>query len=254
MIDNEMATTKFGALTVWAKEDGNSYYGYRLYNMTSSFQIPLIVSSQKYWETMMSRLYYEDCYGMSHFRLVYESPGMYYVSTKVGDLTSYQSGSGSVVPFIEQMYSGGPPIFLNTGDNYTDALNAYASTVNPYLIDQSTAKQFFYDSRPPAKYVKTFQVVNGATITGTAPAGSEVKSTIKLGINQRSFNYTQSATADAHGVYSMIVPYASDAMKGDNYSSDVSPLSEYTISFGDTTMAVAVPEKAVMNGETVTVA
>jgi hypothetical protein len=42
-------------------------------------------------------------------------------------------------------------------------------------------------------------------------------------------------------------------MKGEGYSSDVTPLSQYIISYGNTTRTAAVPEHAVINGETVNI-
>jgi dolichyl-diphosphooligosaccharide--protein glycosyltransferase len=113
--------------------------------------------------------------------------------------------------------------------------------------------QFIYDSRPPVKFVKTYEVVNGATLHGTAPAGSIVTAAVGLSIDGRNFTYTNTATADANGAYAITVPYASEPMQGSNYSSDVKPVSSYTVSYGNTTTTVNVPESAVQNGETIQV-
>jgi dolichyl-diphosphooligosaccharide--protein glycosyltransferase len=250
MIDNDMATGKFYAINVWAGKDYNLYYDVKYLNLTSSYTVPLLITSDKYRETMTSRLYYDDCDGMSHFRLVYESPGAYYVSTKVADLDSYQQGG--VVPFVEQ-YPSGSPVFLTASGNYSEDYIAYEATVSPYPVNQGSMAQFFYDSRPPVKYVKTYEVVKGATLHGTAPAGSLVTAAVNLSIGERPFTYTQSATADANGAYTITVPYASEPMKGVNYSSDVKPLSKYTVGYGNTTMTVDVPEQAVQNGGTIEV-
>ncbi len=255
MIDNAMATGKFYAINVWADivndKFSAKYYELKYLSLPSSITVPLMVNSEGYRETMTSRLYYDDCDGMSHFRLVYESPGYYYVSTKVGDLNSYKQGS--VVPFIDQQYPGGPPIFIGVSTNYSESYNAYQLTVDPYPTSQDSMAEFFYDSRPPVKFVKTYEVVKGATLHGTAPAGSNVTAAINLSIGGRTFTYQHTATADANGEYSLIVPYASDSMSGAGYSSDVKPVSDYTISFGDTTKTVTVPERAIQGGETITV-
>ena len=254
MIDNPMAEGKFGAINVWVGIDYSNYYSVKYLNMTSSYSVPIVVTSNQYWSTMTSRLYYDDCNGMDHFRLVYESPGYYYVSTKQAYLSEYQAGS--VVPFTDQQYSGGPPIFIGQPTtNYSEAYEVYQATVNPYPATQDgTMSQFFYDSRPPVKYVKTYEVVKGATLTGSAPAGSQVTASVNLTIGARNFTYTHSATADANGVYSITVPYASEPMQGDDYSSDVKPLSKYTVSYDNTTKIADVPERAVQNGETIQVA
>lgn len=251
MIDNAMAMGKFYPINVWADINYDKYYSVKYLNLTSSYSVPLLVTSDEYWNTMMGRLYYGDCDGMSHFRLVYESPGYYYVSTKMGFLDSYQQGG--VVPFIEEQYQGGPPLFIGVSTNYTESYMAYQLTVNPYPASESGMSQFYYDSRPPVKYVKTYEVVKGATLRGTAPSGSLVTASVNLTIGERNFTYSNSATADANGMYAITVPYASELMQGDNYSSDVRPLGKYTVSYGNTTMTVDVPERAVQNGEVIEV-
>jgi oligosaccharyl transferase (archaeosortase A-associated) len=243
MIDNQMATGKFQAIQKWVNDE--QYWNAQVVlNLSSTYQVPLIVDSSKYKSSMMSRLYYDDCNGMSHFRLVYESPGDYYVSTKLADLNQYQQGYVGV-PYSAQ--------YLISSDNYSEMFDKYANTIGPAMVYADDYSQFVYDSRPPVKFVKTYEVVKGATITGSAPANSTVTASVKLGIASRTFNYTQSTTADANGKYAMIVPYATDAMKGDGYTSDVTPLSQYTLTSGNTTTTVAVPERAVANGETIQV-
>jgi dolichyl-diphosphooligosaccharide--protein glycosyltransferase len=244
MIDLEMATTKFGAITVWANEPYSSYYTLAGFNLTGGYTVPLLVDSSKYNSTMMSQLYYNDANGMNHFRLVYESPGDYYVHTNLANLEAYQPNGNSYVPFNEVW-----PHYTN----YSEAYGLYNASITPSPISTSGWAQFIYDSRPPVKYVKTYEVVKGATLHGTAPAGSKVTASVGLGIGERTFTYVGSATADANGSYAITVPYASEPMKGDNYSSDVSPLGKYTVSFGNTTMTVDVPEQAVQNGGTVEV-
>jgi dolichyl-diphosphooligosaccharide--protein glycosyltransferase len=239
LIDNPMATGKFGAIETWA--DDTSYWlqlkGFNL----SGYTLPLAADSDKFGSSMMSRLYYGDGDNMSHFRLVYQSPGAYYVSTKLGDLAAYATG-GQYVPFAQ--------VSFNPSENYSRQNILYQSTVNPSQAP-GTPTQFFYDSRPPVKYVKAYEVVKGAAITGHAPAGSRVTAAVNLGIGDRAFTYTRSAIAGEDGLYTLTVPYATDAMKGEGYSSDVTPLSLYVISYGDTTKTVAVPEQAVTGGMTV---
>jgi dolichyl-diphosphooligosaccharide--protein glycosyltransferase len=236
-----MATGKFGAIETWA-DDTADWLQLEGFNI-SGYTLPLAVDSDKFANSMMSRLYYDDGDNMSHFRLVYQSPGAYYVSTKVGDLAAYGTG-GQYVPFTQ--------VSFNPSENYSLQNLLYQSTVNPSQAP-GTPTQFFYDSRPPVKYVKAYEVVKGAAITGHAPAGSRVTATVSLGIGDRTFTYTRSAIAGEDGRYTLTVPYATDAMKGEGYSSDVMPLSEYTISYGNTTKTLAVPEQAVAGGMTIVV-
>jgi dolichyl-diphosphooligosaccharide--protein glycosyltransferase len=244
MIDLEMATTKFPAIGVWANEPLASYYTLAGLNLTSSYSVPLIVDSPKYNSTMTSQLYYNDCNGMKNFRLVYESPGNYYMNTKHAYLDAYDPNYYNYVPFEDN--------YLQSS-NYSEAYNWYSNSRVPMAIQQNSMAEFIYDSRPPVKYVKTYEVVKGAAIHGTAPAGSNVTATVSLKIGERPFTYTGSATADANGAYTITVPYASEPMQGDHYSSDVTPLTKYTVSYGNTTKTVDVPERAVQNGETIEV-
>ncbi len=245
MIDLEMATTKFGAITVWAKEDYSSYYAPAEFGLTSTTSVPILVDSPKYNSTMMSQLYYNDANGMNHFRLVYESPGDYYVYTKYAYLDQYQQNSYNYVPFVDNWPHDA---------NYSSMYGLYNASIKPFPTTQDgTWAQFIYDSRPPVKFVKTYEVVKGATLHGTAPAGSAVTASVGLGIGDRTFTYTGKATADANGSYAITVPYASEPMKGTNYSSDVKPLGQYTVSYGNTTTTVDVPEQAVQNGGTIEV-
>jgi oligosaccharyl transferase (archaeosortase A-associated) len=245
MIDLEMATTKFGAITVWANEPFSSYYTGAAFNLTAGYSVPLLVDSPKYNSTMMSQLYYNDANGMNHFRLVYESPGDYYMYTKYAYLDEYKPDTYSYVPFVDN--------WPRQAD-YAGLYQLYNASIKPYPANnQGTWAQFIYDSRPPVKFVKTYEVVKGATLHGTAPAGSAVAASVGLNIGARNFTYTGKATADANGSYAITVPYASEPMKGVNHSSDVTPLGQYTVSYGDTMKTVDVPEQAVQNGGTIEV-
>jgi oligosaccharyl transferase (archaeosortase A-associated) len=242
MIDNAMATGKFYAITVWA-QDKDGWYTTAPLQVSQGVNVNIDQDSDKYRSSMMSRLYYDDCNGMSHFRLIYEGTGPYYVSTKVGDLSQYQQGY-PYVPFTDATFT--------PSEDYTQEYNLYRATVNPSSMGQDSLV-FYYDSRPPVKSVKTYEVVKGAIIKGSAPAGSNVTASVNLGVGRHNFTYTQTAVAGADGTFAMTVPYPTEAMKGDGYSYDVTPLSNYTITYGDTTKTVAVPEQAVMSGRPVNV-
>ncbi|MFC5368566.1 STT3 domain-containing protein [Salinirubrum litoreum] len=79
---------------------------------------------------------------------------------------------------------------------------------------------------------RAFEVVSGATITGSVEAGSEVvaETTVTLAPTDREVTYETATTADG-GTFSLTVPYP----------------GEYTVA-GET---VTVPESAVFDGETV---
>lgn len=101
-------------------------------------------------------------------------------------------------------------------------------------------------------YVKTFEYVEGATITGTAPAGQTVTIDNTIETNQgRSFTYSQSATSD--GTYSFTVPYSTQGPIPGETQFAVRPAGPYTISYSNTTQQVSVSELDVLNGNVIEV-
>jgi dolichyl-diphosphooligosaccharide--protein glycosyltransferase len=236
MIENRDANGYIGAISVWAKDEDGWYTtkAYQLYKNRDPVSLPVV--SQRYEQSMLSRLYYQDCANMSHFRLVYESPGNYVVNIKLLNLKT-----------------GTIDMDQSLGDsNYSVAYGQYLSAIDPALAS-SDGSLIAYDARPPEKWVKTFEVVDGVRITGKAEPGVNVTASLPLSIGERTFTYTQAGVADSTGSYSLMVPYATEAMNGINYSSDVKPLGKYTVAAGNSTVLVDVPEHAVQNGETISV-
>jgi hypothetical protein len=112
---------------------------------------------------------------MDHYRLVYESPGSYYMSTKCAYLNACDPEVYSYVP-INNVY----PSY----SDYAEAWGWYNRSITPYpASNDGTMAQFIYDSRPPVKFVKTYEVVKGATLHGTAPAKADI---FKLENNQKN--------------------------------------------------------------------
>lgn len=233
VIDNDMATGKFYAITVWA-DDVSGWESDKEFKLSTTESYPLPVDSQKYANSMMNRLYYQDATGMDHFRLVYESPGNYLIRVRLIDTTT---GSINSAAQLGQA-------------NYTEAYDLYTQAINPIQIDSS---RIVYDARSPQKFVKAYEVVKGATLTGQAAPGTNVTATLNLSTSERTFPYTQKAVADSNGNFQMTVPYATEAMNGADYSSAVTPLGKYTLTVGNTTTQIDVPERAIQAGETIKV-
>ncbi|EMA50080.1 MULTISPECIES: oligosaccharyl transferase, archaeosortase A system-associated [Halococcus] len=59
-------------------------------------------------------------------------------------------------------------------------------------------------------WVKTFERVPGATVEGTGPANTTVEATVEMGMpgSESTFNYTQQATTDDQGAFTMTLPYS----------------------------------------------
>ncbi|HTX44086.1 MAG TPA: oligosaccharyl transferase, archaeosortase A system-associated [Methanocella sp.] len=249
VIDNQMATGKFYAIQKWIGDtdgwEALKQSSYVFFDGTSAYsnnnQVPVLVDTDKWNSSIMNRLYYDDCDGMSHYRLVYESDGDYYVNMRFVD-QSYGAG------WWPPSDSGRPP-----GGNLTRAEDIYGLYSNFVVAGDEGATHYMYGARPPVKWVKVFEKVNGATLTGSAPDGANVTATLTLKTDWgRPFNYT--ATATAHdGKYSFVVPYPTEPMRGDGYSYGITPQTKYIITYGGTTKNVDVPESAVMGGASIQV-
>lgn len=101
-------------------------------------------------------------------------------------------------------------------------------------------------------FVKIFEYVEGAKVTGNAPAGETVTISTTIMTNQmRTFTYTQSAISD--GTYSFIVPYSTSGPVEGETQFDTMPVGPYVISYGDTTHELSVSETDVLNGNTIEV-
>ncbi|KKH47438.1 oligosaccharyl transferase, archaeosortase A system-associated [Methanosarcina sp. 1.H.A.2.2] len=103
-------------------------------------------------------------------------------------------------------------------------------------------------------YVKIFEYVKGAQITGTASPNETVKiSTTILTGQGRTFDYSQSTTSDSEGRYEFTVPYSTEGPISGETQFDTSPASAYVVSYGGTTKEVRVSEEAVLTGKEVKV-
>ncbi|MCZ7395939.1 MAG: oligosaccharyl transferase, archaeosortase A system-associated [Candidatus Methanoperedens sp.] len=95
---------------------------------------------------------------------------------------------------------------------------------------------------PDIKYVKIFEYVPGATLSGRAGDG-EVKVTLNVMTNQgRTFVYTQRAVA-MNGNYEIKVPYST---QGGKYGTK--PSGDYIIQNANVSKMVAVSEQDVLDG------
>jgi len=100
-------------------------------------------------------------------------------------------------------------------------------------------------------FIKIFEVVEGATITGTAPNGSTVTihNEIKTNTN-RTFIYTQTTIAD-NGTYKLIVPYSTTGPINNGTNFNTMPVRPYQIETENGYMTFHVNEIDVLNGNTI---
>lgn len=249
IINKDMATAKFRPITIWSS-DTEGWENARSIKMnfpefpgeTLNLNIP--VDSQKFLQSMVSRLFYDDASGLQHFRLIHESEGDYYAQARMFEFLSKKPLS----------------VRLGAPEFHSKQYNEMFDTVEKRNKIQSIDKgnnTFIYSVRPPVKFAKIFEKVKGATINGRVASNvisnTPVKLTLKLKTKyDRIFVYEQITSVD-NGRYNFTVPYPTTEMRGDNYSYDIEPIGNYQIQIGDKVIEVAVPEEAVMLGKDIVV-
>lgn len=101
-------------------------------------------------------------------------------------------------------------------------------------------------------YVKIFEYVKGAKITGRAPPNTTITltNTIKTNIG-RTFSYSQTTSSD--GNYAFTVPYSTLGPIQGETRFDTGPVGPYSITEGNVSKQVDVGEKIVLEGGTITI-
>jgi dolichyl-phosphooligosaccharide-protein glycotransferase len=94
--------------------------------------------------------------------------------------------------------------------------------------------------------VKVFEYVKGAAINGTAAPGTKLELSLRVTTPSGAKVYHGSATADAKGTYSFLVPYPTSGTVG-----VIKTGPAYTVTSGASTVEVQVPESAIDNGDTI---
>lgn len=224
--DVEMATGKFYAMATWAEgtieEAGSIYYagqGYvystpdgRIGIAPSQFQIPQ--NSQLI--TVMnvpSENYYNTMEAKLH---IFDGFGL------KNYRMLYESGASNTIEILYRLVYN----------------NFYSQTLGYPPINAT-----------PTGYVKVFEYVPGAKITGkiSSDAGTEpVILNLIVQTNQgRVYTYAQ-VTEPVDGTYSFTVPYAQETKY------PVKPVSPYYISIGNMTKTISITDDDVLNGNTLT--
>ncbi|TMT87276.1 oligosaccharyl transferase, archaeosortase A system-associated [Haloterrigena sp. H1] len=262
MIDYAMAGGKFGAITQWTGPDYGHYVTPDDYSgqPISANEVGQVFGDLPYDDTMVSKLYFDDTSDMEHYRLVHEN-----TDAGTAFFVSYARVSdGQVVHLGEN----GQPVQPGQGQPAV-VVNRRVSQQTLLQLQNSPNYRVF-DAKSAAA-VKTFERVEGATITGTAgdsvadTENATVAATVELETNSgRTFNYTQRGDLAADGSFELTVPYATNDELGveDGYTnSSVEATGDYTVTVvsngdGESTYysgETAVPEPAVVDGDSVDV-
>ena len=245
MIDDGMATGKFGAITEWAGPDRDAFVGIEEVEVGDAGTADLQRMNDRFYETRIGSFYYEDASGTEQYRLVHESERQSFIAS-----VAFAGDGGFETIMVNQNAQGIINAFQRMGIPFT--------SLEQIMMDP----QFeLYDQRiEPA--VKTFERVEGATITGTAEPEQEVAAGVVVNTTHRTFQYTQTVTADEDGTFALTVPYATseDLDVGDGFTeTDVVTEGEYRIhAVGDdgnvtATGTAAVPERAIYDGDEIDV-
>ncbi|MHC1601675.1 MAG: oligosaccharyl transferase, archaeosortase A system-associated [Methermicoccaceae archaeon] len=228
LTDIEMATGKFYAMTAWAL-DTSGWSELKQFGILGN-TVGLPVNSEKFTASMTSRLHFDDARTLSHYRLVYESPG-YIVSYQLVDMNK------------------GALVRGQRGFSTYNEASYFYSQIYPFYVD-STAGVAAFDPKPPASYVKVFEYVEGAQIKGSAPDGTQLTLSVDVVAPNRAFRYSQQTTAQ-NGSYSFTVPYSTLGSTPESTLYDIGPISPYRLSYANTTLEIDVSEDDVLNGRTV---
>ncbi|QLK27052.1 oligosaccharyl transferase, archaeosortase A system-associated [Natrinema zhouii] len=262
MADYQMASSKFGAITQFSGPDYSHYVTPENYNgqPINATELGQVYGDLPYDDTMLSQLYFDDTNGMEHYRLVHEDAS---------------AGTAVFVSYAQVDNSGQVIHVDGNGEQVSPGQGRPAVVVNrqiprsqlPQLQNHPNVQVF--DAKSAAA-VKTFERVDGATITGSVDGVSDtenatVSARVELETNSdRTFNYTQRTDVADDGTFELSVPYATNDELGveDGYTdSSVEATGNYTVTAfasgeqglqqfsGETT----VPEPAVIQGETVSV-
>ncbi|MCL7413570.1 MAG: oligosaccharyl transferase, archaeosortase A system-associated, partial [ANME-2 cluster archaeon] len=138
----------------------------------------------------------------------------------------------------------------------------HESQANPYArggnMEQSSKAQYnmLYGGNLKIEntgFVKIFEFVKGATITGSAPDDATVTISNDIMTNQgRVFTYTQTTTVK-NGTYRFEVPYSTLGPISGQTNFDTRPTGPYTLAVNNVSKTVDVAEQDVLNGGTLTV-
>jgi len=246
VIDDQMVGDKFYAITQWAGANFSDYYTgqrYQLNNQNTTLSVP----SQTFRETMLSRLYFGDAAGLSHYRLVHE-------------VDSY-----SVVGGYLSQSRAGPFTTLRYGWSWDQAQQTAAQLRQASFFGQALRagqNAYIYDADVEST-VKTFERVEGATLTGEAEPNESVIVTVPIETStNRTFRYSQQTTASTDGTFEITVPYPTNNELGpaDGYT-DAAAVANgtYTVRAGGFRQPraqatdVSVPEPAIYDGSTIDV-
>ena len=252
MIDQPMAVGKFHAMAAWSNIPTSKYMA-GVYQQQGESWVPVQIWRESYFKSMAARMYFFDgteTAGDMGVGLAYRAR---------------DAGNGVTVPVLTEA----PMItknrtdldaFINESRNKGD--NAEIAAMSPansaFPLDALQHYRLVHESENTItagqKFVKIFEHVPGAVISGKSPAGTKVIAAVPIMTNQnRAFLYQQSNTSDSEGRFTLVLPYSTEGSIDGGTNFDTKPMSAYQLSVGDKTYELKVPEEYVLSGAVITI-
>ncbi|OPY49679.1 MAG: Dolichyl-monophosphooligosaccharide--protein glycosyltransferase AglB [Methanosaeta sp. PtaU1.Bin112] len=250
MIDQPMAVGKFHAMAAWSSIPTTRYMA-AVYQQQGESWVPVQIWREPYFKTMAARLYFFDgseTAGDMGVGLAYRArdAGNGYMVTVLTEAPMITRNRTELEAFIDESRAN--------GDN---AEIAAMSPANPaFPLEALQHYRLVHESENTItagqKFVKTFEHVPGAVVSGNAPPGTKVIAAVPIMTNQnRAFLYQQSNTTDADGRFILVLPYSTEGPIATGTNFDTKPMSAYQLSVGDKTYELKVPEEYVLSGDVI---
>jgi dolichyl-diphosphooligosaccharide--protein glycosyltransferase len=257
MIDDAMATGKFGAITVWAeRQELNSPSAQRNYTIQDQ-EVQLPVLGGPFENTTLARLFFGDADGLGHYRLVHELTGRGDFRL-VGNVLQVGQQQARIICLHQAFPTRRCPVQPATGDILQKIQND-----EPIPVAQNGQQVGYAWDVSYVSSLKIFERVEGAVLTGEAPAGSTVTASVAMdSAGFRSFPYTRSTTLEegsGNATFELRVSYASGDPSGEA-GRTVDAVGPYNVTVqnpdGNVTQRyeVPVPDEAVLQGSTIPIA
>jgi len=241
--DVEMAMGKFHAMAAWSNINPGTYH----FSYWQDGQ-PIMIYRPPYFSSMVARLHFFDgteARVQEGWTIAYRTDGQGGVSVEPQKRSrNYQELLDSVNESLGRGYAAAEvvsqsPIMTSVP---LEALSHYR------LVHESPSSI----TSSGQKYVKVFEHVPGATITGTASPGTDVVISVPISTGRgRSFVYQKSTAAGSDGQFSLVVPYSTEGPESWSTNFDVGPVGPYTLRVGNVQYEVRVPEGAVIAGSSI---
>ncbi|MCR3883411.1 oligosaccharyl transferase, archaeosortase A system-associated [Methanotrichaceae archaeon M04Ac] len=241
--DVEMAMGKFHAMAAWS----NIYPGEFQFSYWQDGQ-PITIYRTPYFRSMVARLHFFDgteAEVQEGWTVAFRSDGAGGISVEPQKRSrDYQELLDSVDESLQRGYAAAEVV-------------SQSPIMTSVPLEALSHYRLVYESQSSVttsgqKYVKIFEHVPGATISGEASPGTEAVISVPITTNRgRSFVYKQSTVADSDGEFSLVVPYSTEGPEDWSTNFETGPAGPYTLQVGAVRYDVRVPEGAVIVGSSI---